>query len=113
MNFQRENQLWFEFLKGVKAEEKVECKGEKGTMKQALQKVEVNQRRIFVGIEQGVGKCKNDLLVIINKDRTEIGSKWIRENYGESLTFLKAKPCDNSVPTKLNEKLNSVNEVEE
>ena len=49
--FQRGNQLWFEALKGEKAEDEVEYRGEKGTIKQDLHKVEVNQRRIFVGIE--------------------------------------------------------------
>ena len=105
--------MWFEVLKGVKVEDKVEHKGETITIKQVLQKVEVNQKRIFVGIEKGLGKYKNDLLVIINKDRTDIGNKWIRENYGKSLNFLKDKQCDVSVPAKLSEKLNSVNEVEE
>ena len=54
-----------------------------------LHKVEVNQRRIFVGIEECVGKHKNNSLVAINKDRADVGSKWIRENYGESLIFFK------------------------
>ena len=76
-----------------------------------LHKVEVNQRLIFVGIEQGVGKCEKDLLFIINEDRTDIGSKWIRENYGESLKFTKDKSCNSSVPMKSNENLNNVNEV--
>ena len=50
-------------MKGVKTEDEVECKGENGTIKKVVHEVEVNQRRIFVGIEQGVGKCENDLLV--------------------------------------------------
>ena len=78
-----------------------------------MQKVEVNQRRIFVGIEQGVGKCKNDLLVIMNKDRTDIGSKWIRENYGESFKFVQEKYYESSMPMKSDENGKSVNDVEE
>ena len=58
IEFQGIKQLWFEVLKGVNAEDKVECEGEKWTTKQVLHAVEVNQRRIFVGIEQGVRKQK-------------------------------------------------------
>ena len=88
MNYQREKQLRFEVLKGVKVEDEVEYEGETGTVKQVLQKVEVNQRRIFVGIEQGVGQHKNDAFVIISKDRADIGNRWIRENYGERFKFV-------------------------
>ena len=42
MNFQREKKLWFEALKGVKAEDEVECEVEKVTIKQVLRKVEVS-----------------------------------------------------------------------
>ena len=90
MNFQRENQLLFELLKGVKVEDKVEGEGENGTIKQVLQEVEVNQRRIFVGIKQGVGKHEIFLLFMINEDRADVGSKWIREKYGEILNIFKS-----------------------
>ena len=40
-----------------------------------------------MGIEQGVGKCKNDVLVTMSKDRIDIGNRWIRENYGERFKF--------------------------
>ena len=53
MHFQREKQLWFEALKGVKVEDEVEYKGEKGNIKKVFQKEQVNQRRIFVDVEKG------------------------------------------------------------
>ena len=55
---------------------------------------------------------KNEVLVVINNDRTDIGNKLIRENYGESLKFIDDKLNDSSVPMKSNENINSVNEVE-
>ena len=113
MNFLRVRQLWFELLKSVKAEYGVEHKGEKGTIRIVLHKVEVNQNRFLLDFEQGDVKHKNILLVIINKDRADIGSKWIRENYGESLKFTKDKSCNSSVPMKSNENLNSASKVEE
>ena len=48
MNYQREKKLWFEVFTGAKTEDEVECEGEKGTLQQILQKVEINQRRIFL-----------------------------------------------------------------
>ena len=45
-------------LKGTKVEDEVEYKGENGTIKQVLHKVEVTERRFFVGIEKGVGNTK-------------------------------------------------------
>ena len=43
INFQREKQLRFEVLKGVKVEDEVEHEGEKGSIKQVLYQVELNQ----------------------------------------------------------------------
>ena len=51
--------MWFEALKGVKVEDKVEYEEEKGNFKQVFHKSEVNQRQIFVGIEKWVGKYEN------------------------------------------------------
>ena len=59
----------------------------------------------FLGMEKGVGKHKNDLLAIMSKDRTDIGGKWIRENYGESLQFMKDESYESSVPMKSDENL--------
>ena len=44
MNYQRENQSWVEVLKGERAEEEVECEGEKGALKKVLQIVKINQK---------------------------------------------------------------------
>ena len=38
MNYQRENQLWFEVLKCARAEEEVECEGEKEHLKKFCKK---------------------------------------------------------------------------
>ena len=58
-------------LKGVKVEDEVKCNEEKGTIKQFLWKVEVNQRLIFAGVEKGLEMHKNDVLVIIGKILTD------------------------------------------
>ena len=113
MNFQRKTQLWFELLKGANAEDEVEREGEKGTIKQVLHKAEVSQRRIFVGIEKGIGKHKNDLLVTMSKDCVDIGGEWISKNHGQSLKFVQDEPCESSMPMKSDENLKSINDVEE
>ena len=47
-----------------------------------MQKIEVNQRRMFIGIEIERGTCKKDVLLIMNKECKGKGCDWIRENYG-------------------------------
>ena len=42
--------MWFEILKGLKVEDEVKHKGEKGTLKKVMQKIEVSQRRMFIGM---------------------------------------------------------------
>ena len=51
----------------------------------------MNQRRIFVGIDKGVRKYKNDVLVIMNEDRTDAGCEWVSDNYGERFNFHRKK----------------------
>ena len=58
MNHQNKNKMWFEVLKGVKVEDEVKNKGEEGTLKKAMQKIEVILRRTFIGIEIGRGTYK-------------------------------------------------------
>ena len=78
-------------LKEVKFDDKLEYEGEKWLIKQVLQQVEVNQRRIFAGIDKGVGKYENDVLVIMNEYRTDMWCKWVRDNYGEIFIFCRIK----------------------
>ena len=40
-----------------------------------FQKVEVNQRRIFAGIEKGSGQNENNASPLMSKDRTNQGHK--------------------------------------
>ena len=54
--------MWFELLKSVKAEYGVEHKGEKGTIRIVLHKVEVNQNRFFLDFEQGDVKHKKHFI---------------------------------------------------
>ena len=89
--FHRENQLHFEVTKGVKFEDKVECEGEKVTIKKVLEKEEANQRRIFTGIEKDTGKNENNVLITMSKDRTDRGCDQVKENYGEEFIFLKKR----------------------
>ena len=49
----------------------------------------------------------------MNKDRIDIGSKWVRENYGERFKFLQDKQCESSMLIKSDDNSKSINEVEE
>ena len=71
INFRRENQFLFEVFKRVNDENEVKCKWEKEMIKHMLHKVEVNQRRIFIGIENGAGKNENNVPLEMNGDRTD------------------------------------------
>ena len=113
INHQPEKQLWFEFLKGAQVEDEVECKEEKGTIKKVLQKVEINQRIVFAGIEKGTGKKENDALVIMNKDRRSQGCDSVRESHEVKLTFLQDKQCESSMLAKIVKRKNRVIDAEE
>ena len=48
-------------------------KRRKVPIKQASQRVEINQRRIFVGFEKGAVKNENNALLTMSNDRTYKG----------------------------------------
>ena len=54
-----------------------------------MQKVEINQRRIFVGAKKVKGKHVNGVLLIMSKECEGQGCDWIRENCEVSLNFIK------------------------
>ena len=58
-------------LKWVNDEDEVENERERGKIKQVFQKSEVNQLRIVVDVEKGVGENETNVLLIMSKDRTD------------------------------------------
>ena len=48
----------FEVLKGISTDEKIEDECELASSKEMLANVEVNQKKLFAGTEQGTGKMK-------------------------------------------------------
>ena len=50
--------LRFEVLKGLKIDDAVECNDDMSSVKEILMKVQKNNRKLFVGIESGMGKTQ-------------------------------------------------------
>ena len=75
--------------------------------------MEINQRGIFTGVEKGAGENKNNVLLIMIKDRTNQGSNWVGDNYGDYLTFTDDKQCGCSIPMKKDRNRNSERDAED
>ena len=63
-----------------------------------MQKIEANQRRMFIGMEIGRGMHKNDVLIIMNKDCKDKGCDWIREKCGVMLKLKQEKIHESTMP---------------
>ena len=75
MNYHAENSLQFEVLEDARVDEQVEFNGEEVSLKKALGEVEVNQRRIFAGIEMGTEKNHHNLLTTMKKRYSAIAKE--------------------------------------
>ena len=58
MNYCNKVDLRFEFLKGMKIDDTVEHGDDMSSAKEMLINVEINNRKLFVGIEPGMGKTQ-------------------------------------------------------
>ena len=58
MDYYKKEDLRFEVLKGIRIDDAVEHGTYLSGVKEMLRNVEINNRKVFVGIEQGIGKIK-------------------------------------------------------
>ena len=77
-----------------------------------MQKIEANQRRMFIGMEIGRGMHKNDVLIIMNKDCKDKGCDWIRENYGVTFKFQLEKTHESTMHVITEKCMETAKEVE-
>ena len=83
--------LRFEVLKGINTHETMEHEHELISVKETLGNTEVNQRKIFAGIEQGTGKNEDNLLVVTRMGMISHGKEWKRKNYGTKCVLIGEK----------------------
>ena len=67
MSYYDKDNLRFEVLIGININNTIECEYEVANVKETLKNAEVNQRKSFVGIEQGIGENKNNVLLIMHR----------------------------------------------
>lgn len=60
----------------------MEYEYELASVKEILVNVEVNQKKLFVGIEQGTGENEENVLVIMHRGMMSHGKEWTCQNYG-------------------------------
>ena len=58
---------------------------------------EISNRKVFVRIEQGMGKNNNNVLVVMHKNMEAQGRDWIRNNYGNAFLLIEEKEHESSV----------------
>ena len=104
--------MWFEVLKRFKVEDEVKCKGAERKLKKFLQNAEVDQLRIFIGMEIGRGMCKNDILLIMNKDCKDKGCDWVTENHGVTFKFKQEKTHDSIIHAMTEKFMETAKEVQ-
>ena len=66
-------------------------------MKETLQNIEVNQRKVVVGIEKGTGKNKDNSLIVMHRGIIAKGKDRIRNIYGTAYLFIDEKEHESSV----------------
>ena len=96
MNCHNKEELRFEVLKGISINDEVEYESELVSTKETLENAEVNQRKVFVGIEKRTGKIKHNVLSVMCRGMMAQGKEWIRNNYGTTCLFIDEKSCKSS-----------------
>ena len=81
-NNKNEYSLRFEVLKGADMHDELEHECKEACGKQMLKKVETNNKKIFIGVEQGQEKNKDNALVIFHKGKMPCCKEWTKQNYG-------------------------------
>ena len=97
MSYCNKEDLRFEFLKGISINDALEHECELASMKDALQNVEVNQRKGFLAIEQGTEKMKKNVLAVIHRGIIAQGKHCIASDHGTACLFVNEKEHKSSV----------------
>ena len=77
--------------------ERMEHEHELENVRETLANVEVNNKKLFVGIEQGIGKNENNVLVVMHRGMMSYGKEWTRQNYGTKFVLIEDKEHESSV----------------
>ena len=112
MNYYNKDDLHFEVLKGINIHDEMEYEYELASVKEILMNVEVNQKKLFVGVEQGTGKNENNVLVIMHRGMTLYGKEWIRQNYGTKCKLSGNREHESSVMLNREDVPQKVKDVE-
>ena len=74
--------------------------------------MEVNQKKIFAGIEQGIVKNEDRILVVMHRGMMSCVKEWMRQNYGTKCMFVGDKKHEISVMLNREEEPQKVKDVE-
>ena len=86
-----------------------EC--ELASTKEKLGNVEVNQNKKFVGIEEGVGKNDDNVLLIMHKGKMSCEKKQTRQNYCTKCVLIWDKEYESSIVLSREEMFQWVKDV--
>ena len=100
-------------LKRISVNDAVEHEYELASTKEILGNTEVNQRKMFIGIEQGTGKNKQNMLALMHVGIMVQMKDWKRNNYGSTCLFVDEIVCESSVVLHEQETPGKAKDVEE
>ena len=88
----------YEILENVSLEDEIIDKktNQKVQLEQMIMKAEKGSQRLFLAAEQGDGKHRNNVLVVLNQKMQQQAKRWIVEDY-MNLTFVKERQRSTSV----------------
>ena len=95
----------YEILFDASVVDKVLFNGKEGILKEILLNVEDNEDRLFMAVEQGSGKGRNNIQVILNPGKKYKARKWLVEMYPQ-ITF--SAPKGNKTSVKEEEFIHNV-----
>ena len=96
MHYCKKEDLRFEILKGISAHDTMDHEHELSSTKETLGNAMVNQRKMFVGIEKGIGKNEDYVLVVMRRGMMSHMKEWIRKNYGTKCVLIGEKENESS-----------------
>jgi len=81
----------FKILNNVNANNNSMMGEEQAELRDHLLSITVNDTQLFIGVKEGVGKNKNNILVIFSPKMRHEAHRWISKNYGTTLTVKNAE----------------------
>ena len=88
----------YEMLENVEMFEQAECQGKKGSVRELLLNVKLNNNNsLFYGVEQGTGVHENKLFVLHNPRNRYVASKWLKKECGVDFTLNKESQHKTSI----------------